>query len=328
MRQMIDGYYDARESGFGAAMRGVGLTAEAIENNPAMFELLCELPWRAERFDAEAWTEAYAAARYGASDPAAGEAWRLLLQGPYDVPADAPGDGAVESIFCARPALHLRRASTWGHAVPSYPARLTAEAARHMIEGTGRMGGNPNYLHDLTDILRQALSDRAYVLYEELSAACDRGDREAFDLLTARFLGLGRALDRLLSANPGFRLDEWLAAARSLSDDPARRTFNEWNARTLITVWGPRPAADDGGLHDYSQRVWGGLLGSYYLPRWEHYFETLRSCPPGGEPQPIDFFPFEEEWCRRTDTLPRSDAAPLAVAREVYGEVRDELFAE
>ncbi len=34
----------------GKRMRGVGATPEGIENNPVMFELLYELPWRAERF--------------------------------------------------------------------------------------------------------------------------------------------------------------------------------------------------------------------------------------------------------------------------------------
>lgn len=36
-------------------MKGVGMTMEGSENNPVMFELLCELPWRPARFDKDEW---------------------------------------------------------------------------------------------------------------------------------------------------------------------------------------------------------------------------------------------------------------------------------
>lgn len=44
---------------------GVGATPEGIENNPVMFELLYELPWREERFSPDEWLQAYLKARYG-----------------------------------------------------------------------------------------------------------------------------------------------------------------------------------------------------------------------------------------------------------------------
>lgn len=31
------------------------MTMEGSENNPVMFELLCELPWRPARFDKDEW---------------------------------------------------------------------------------------------------------------------------------------------------------------------------------------------------------------------------------------------------------------------------------
>ena len=41
---------------------------EGIENNPVMFELMCELPWRAEKFTKEEWIKQYIRARYGTDD--------------------------------------------------------------------------------------------------------------------------------------------------------------------------------------------------------------------------------------------------------------------
>jgi hypothetical protein len=37
----------------------------------------------------------------------------------------------------------------------------------------------------------------------------------------------------------------------------------EWNARTIVTLW----ATERSGLHEYSYRLWGGLVSSFYLPR-------------------------------------------------------------
>lgn len=44
MQHVIDEYYKAVESPFGSTMKGIGMTMEGSENNPVMYELLCELP--------------------------------------------------------------------------------------------------------------------------------------------------------------------------------------------------------------------------------------------------------------------------------------------
>ena len=53
------------------------------------------------------------------------------------------------------------------------------------------------------------------------------------------------------------------------------KAFYEFNARNLISSWGP-----DGNHLDYASRTWSGLLKDYYLPRWELFvssvFESLQ----------------------------------------------------
>lgn len=39
------------------------------------------------------------------------------------------------------------------------------------------------------------------------------------------------------------------------------------NARRIVTVWGPP-------VDDYAARIWSGLIGSYYLERWKHYYAS------------------------------------------------------
>ena len=65
MEQLVNGYYNACAHINGKTLRGVGATPEGIENNPMMFELLYELPWREERFSPDIWLQGYLKARYG-----------------------------------------------------------------------------------------------------------------------------------------------------------------------------------------------------------------------------------------------------------------------
>ena len=98
-------------------MRGVGTVPEGIENNPVMFELLYELPWREQRFSSDEWLQTYLQARYGGEVlPEVAEAWRTLQHTVYNAPKNIRGEGTIESLLCARPGFHLDRTSTWGSA--------------------------------------------------------------------------------------------------------------------------------------------------------------------------------------------------------------------
>lgn len=79
-------------------MKGVGMTMEGSENNPVMFELLCELPWRPARFDKDEWLKNYTVARYGKADKAVQDAWLLLSNTIYNCPAKNTQQGTHESV--------------------------------------------------------------------------------------------------------------------------------------------------------------------------------------------------------------------------------------
>ena len=46
----------------------------------------------------------------------------------------------------------------------------------------------------------------------------------------------------------------------------------------LLTTWGDRAQCETGGLHDYANREWNGLLSSYYYPRWKAFFGEERGA--------------------------------------------------
>ncbi|MDR0939117.1 MAG: alpha-N-acetylglucosaminidase [Mediterranea sp.] len=298
MNDVVNGYYDACEATAGRTLRGVGTTPEGIENNPVMFELLYELPWRPERFAADDWLDGYLEARYGGQvAPPVKEAWRALEHTVYNMPRSYPGQGTVESLLCARPGFHLTKTSTWGCSELFYSPDSTAKAAFLMASVADRYKGNNNFDYDLVDIFRQAGADRANVVLEAVSDSYDRKDKAAYDALSNEFLNLILQQDSLLATRPEFRVSTWLDAARDCGATPADKLLYVWNASALITVWGDSVAANQGGLHDYSHREWNGLLGGLYYQRWKAFFDWKRRELEGerGLKAP-NFYEMERRW--------------------------------
>lgn len=323
MDQLVKGYYDACEHPNGKTLKGVGTTPEGIENNPVMFELLYELPWRNERFSTDEWLQSYLAARYGGELlPEVMEAWRALKNTVYNAPKNYPGEGTVESLLCARPGFHLDRTSTWGYSQLFYDADSTAKAARLMVAASGHYKGCNNYEYDLVDIVRQGIADKANILLGELSRSYDRKEEKQFFQLSSQFLDLLRLQDSLLSVRKEFSVYHWLEQARSLGTTEEEKRLYEWNASALVTVWGDSIAANEGGLHDYSHREWYGLLSELYYPRWKAFFEEKLAVLQGkAEDKPINFYAMEKEWAEKRKEL-RDVASVSAVerAKEVYDQ--------
>ncbi len=293
MESLVNGFYEAKGGVAGNHLTGVGATPEGIENNPVMYELVYELPWRDEAFDTGEWLSGYLKARYGTdtlpSDTRRG--WEALRATVYNAPTDYRGEGTVESLFCARPRWGVSSASTWGSSKLFYDADSTAVAAAAMAAGCG----NTNYRYDSADIQRQANADRGNVLLSRMAQARELGDTAALLALSDEFLNLILVQDSLLSQQPDMCVDTWLDAASALAgSDPAARELYRRNAAMLVTVWGDSIAANSGGLHDYSHREWAGLLRELYYPRWKAFFDSeLR-----GAPKP-DFYRMEVEWVER-----------------------------
>lgn len=295
MDALINGFYDARtDTVHGAShLIGVGATPEGIENNPVMFELTFELPWREERFSSAQWLPEYLTARYGAApSPEVSQAWEALRNTVYNAPLDYPGQGTVESLMCARPDWNPRSASTWGCSLLFYSPDSTAKAAALMAQAAPAYNTNANFVHDLADITRQANADQANRLLGQIAAAHNSGNRDSLLLLSDRFLNLILDQDSLLASQPDMSVATWLDATAAMAgDNDAARQLYRRNAAQLITVWGDETAANRGGLHDYSHREWSGILRQLYYPRWKAFFDHELHATP----QP-DYYRMECDW--------------------------------
>lgn len=323
MAHLIEEFYKAKDSSFGKTLKGVGMTMEGIENNPVMYELLCELPWREQRFSKDEWLEGYLKARYGKSDSQVSRAWMLLSNTIYNCPAASTQQGTHESILCARPSWKAYQVSSWSEMSDYYDPTDVIRAAGMMVDAAERFRGNNNFEYDLVDIVRQAVAEKGRLMYRVLVDAYKAGDRELFKLSSDRFLRLILMQDRLLATRPEFKVGRWLESARNLGSTEEEKDWYEWNARVQITTWGNRVAADDGGLHDYAHREWNGLLRDFYYLRWKTWLDEQLKSFEGGQPKAIDFYALEEPWTLKHNSYAsEAEGNPVDIACEIYREIK------
>lgn len=322
MKHVIDEFYKARNSAFGATLKGVGMTMEGSENNPVMYELLCELPWRPTLFDKDQWLKDYTFARYGQTDATIQQAWQILSNSIYNCPPENTQQGTHESVFCARPGLNVYEVSSWSEMKPYYDPAEVIKAAGLMLSVADRFKGNNNFEYDLVDITRQAVAEKGRLVYEVLKAAHKAKSKALFTAASERFLHLISLQDDLLATRPEFKVGRWIEMARNLGYTDEEKKLYEWNARVQITTWGNRVAADRGGLRDYAHKEWSGLLNDFYYMRWQTWIEQQKAVLDGAPDSPIDFYALEEAWTLQTHPYPaQAEGDVIQIAKKVYAEI-------
>ena len=322
MDQLLNNFYLTKNNPLAAHLKGIGLTMEGSENNPVMFELMCELPWRPEKFTKEEWLKGYIKARYGTYDETVAKAWDILANGIYNCPFGNNQQGTHESIFCGRPSLNNFQASSWSKMENYYDPTTTEDAARLMLEVADKYKGNNNFEYDLIDIVRQSLSDRGRIVYNQTVADFKSFDKKSFAAHSQEFLNILLAQDQLLATRSEFRVGRWIEQARSLGTTPEEKDLYEWNARVQITTWGDRVCANDGGLRDYAHKEWNGILKDFYYKRWAAYWQTLQDVLDGKPMVELDYYAMEEPWTLAHNPYPaKGEGDCISVAKEVFNKV-------
>lgn len=314
----------ARQDAASGKMSGLGLTMEAIEQNPVLYELLTDHTWRTQPINLDEWLPNYLRNRYGSAGEPVLRAWKVLRQTVYN--GKDIRDGA-ESIFQARPTLEPER--RWAKTRLNYVPQDLLPAWDDLISGAGDCGRYEGYQYDLVDVTRQVLANYAMVLQGNIRKAFEQKDRAALALQEKAFMTLLDDLDRLLATRPEFLLGRWTEAARRCGKTKEEKDLYERNARNLITLWGHA----DNVLHEYSCRQWSGLISDFYKPRWQQYFVFLdQSLNSGVAVDQTQFDTrikaWEWEWVNAHRTYPeKTIGQPVAVSQALYKKYRPLLAA-
>ncbi|NEV89585.1 alpha-N-acetylglucosaminidase [Streptomyces tendae] len=301
-----------------SALAGIAYLPEGTGGNPVAHELFTELAWRTGPVDHQAWFAAYAERRYGRADPHAARAWELLRTGPYSMPSGTWSE-AQDSLFTARPRLTATSAASWSPGSMRYDPDTVRRALAELLKVAPALRTTDAYRFDLVDVARQALANRSRSLLPEIRSAYDAGDLPRFRAGAAEWKGDMVLLDRLLATDTRFLLGPWLADARSWGRTGAERDAAEFDARSILTTWGHRSGSDSGGLRDYANREWSGLVSDFYAKRWTTYLDSLDTAlVTGRPPAAVDWFALENAWNQRHDSYPlKPSGDPVATAAAV-----------
>ncbi len=244
-------------------MVGIGLTPEAIEQNPVMYELMLENVWREIPINVDEWLKNYAWQRYGLKNVYADKAWQILKRTVY---TGGVLPGAPESIITGRPTFAATARGT--RPQKNYSPKDFIPAWQNLILAADQLKNSDGFQYDLVDVSRQVLVNYADTLQRQFAAAYQRKDLVRFKQLSLKFINLIDDTDRLLATRQDFLLGKWINDARKLGTDAQEQKLFERNAKNLISLWGDEKST----LNEYSCRQWSGMLSGFYKPRWQQFF--------------------------------------------------------
>lgn len=262
-----------------SSMTGIGVTMEGQEGNEIVYDLMLDQGWSSSPINVSKWVNAWVSRRYPVNDlpESLQEAWKILSTTVYNntnpnvlatikgIHELQPALTGIENVTGVRPTL-----------IP-YDTNQTIVPALHLLvqakEENIALTSIPEFQYDAVDFCRQLLSNRFVDAYNELIATWNTTTASVDMILRAGepLLEILSDMDAVLWTNKNFLLSEWIRDAKSWGKgNTTYERYLEYSARNQITLWGP-----DGEINDYASKSWAGMVGTYYLPRWEIFIEYL-----------------------------------------------------
>ncbi|TDE15226.1 alpha-N-acetylglucosaminidase [Dyadobacter psychrotolerans] len=303
-------------------LEGIGLTMEAIEQNPVIYELMMDHTWQSTPIDLDEWLKKYARNRYGKQDADLNQAWQILRKTVYN--GKQIRDGA-ESIITGRPTLDST--TIWTRTKLNYAPAALLPAWNLFVKSANAGKKADGFSYDLVDVSRQVLANYALVVQKKWVTAYKKRDKAALQKHSKAFIDLISDMDLLLATRKDFLLGPWIEDARKWGSNDQQKALYEQNARDLITLWGDA----DSPLHEYSNRQWSGLLSDFYKVRWEKFFVMLNSSLQNGSE--ADFKSFEKsiaqwewQWVNQQKSFPVTEKGnSIETAVKLYKKYHQQI---
>ncbi|KAI0636817.1 alpha-N-acetylglucosaminidase [Trametes polyzona] len=271
----------------GSSMKGIGLTMEGQEGNEIVYDILLDQAWSPTPLNIKAYVDGWVSRRYPVEPlpKAALDAWRILSSTVYNN-KDPSTQATIKGIYELAPALTGLTNRTGHHptAIPYDTDASVLSALQLLLKAKAQhraLSMVPEFAYDVVDVARQLLSNRFINLYNALVQTYNAQNATAHTVSAAGqpLLALLSDLDELLYTNEHFLLSAWIADARKWAHgSPSYGAYLEYNARNQVTLWGP-----DGEINDYASKAWAGLVGTYYVRRWEAFVDYLVETKQTGE---------------------------------------------
>nr|MBB6148454.1 alpha-N-acetylglucosaminidase [Mucilaginibacter sp. SP1R1] len=147
---------DALHDPASGRLSGIGLTMEAIEQTPVLYELMTQNTWQNTSVDLNKWLPQYLLNRYGTSNKSALDAWQILRNTVFN--GKDIRDGA-ESIITGRPTFDS--AAVWTRTKLNYARKDLLPAWDDMVKAIPACQNSDGFNYDLVDLTRQVLANYA-----------------------------------------------------------------------------------------------------------------------------------------------------------------------
>lgn len=255
-----------------------GMAPEGIENNEVIYELLSDAGWSDKNIDLDAWLENYSKCRYDSCPSEIKTYWSEMQKSVYGTFSAHP-----RFNWHFRPGL-VKHGDVSGVNQHFYNG---VEQLRNIAPG---MRGNKFFEYDFSELAAFYAGCKVETLACRIDTAYQKGDTLMADSLETIFCDLMKGMDNVLYKHPVKDMQRWIDYARSYGEDKEMSDKYEVNARRILTIWGPP-------VDDYCSRIWSGLMRDYYLPRWQHYFEQMKTG------RKFDFATWERKWVEETKGL-------------------------
>ncbi|KAG0010464.1 hypothetical protein BGZ80_001462 [Entomortierella chlamydospora] len=285
-----------------AGLKAIGVAAEGINNNEYVYQTVFELPWHNpnEVINGTSLLEQNIQRRYGPSraTPIVQDAWNKLRQTVWDCQVQNQASQS-KSYVEKMPDLNMVN-NGWLGTVFWYNKTIVVEAWDQLVRAatTEQHFNIPDsFKFDLVDTTREVLLATVFTaLHDGLVDGYQANDVKKIQEYGRRIVALIKDADTLLNTSPFFSFGAWVLAAKT-SIDPINGNidkqlkfnsnspggpnkaeylhFLESNARDIFTWWGPDGTGPPDALPDYASKQWGGMLTSYYLPRWQLFISQL-----------------------------------------------------
>ena len=241
-------------------MKGIGLTSEATERNPALFDFYWEQAWNDAALNATTWIKQYAERRCGTKDEAV-EAWLMLLKSIYNTTSGVTIDYAVANY------------PQFGFSAKGGYSDVNFDRAMDLlISCYDEYAGNETYVYDLVELLMTRLSDYATPMVRKMYNAATAGDYEKFHAIKTKYLQTMMLLDELAAFERHQTLGNWVGRIDTWINDPRTDSYSDFDRDLmildgvmLITNWSTLD------LNNYANREYNGLIEDYYYRMWNTY---------------------------------------------------------
>ncbi len=139
-------------------------------------------------------------------------------------------------------------------------------------------------------------------------------------------IGLMTDMDELMNTRREFMAGAWIADAQKWASDDAEKKLLEQDVRSLLTSW-TIPTTQ----RDLAHRNWGGLIGTYYAPRWRMWLSALQDSLGSGKPVDDNnliqqMTMLEEEWPKKTTKLPSAPSGDtVKLSKQLWDKYGEEF---